>query len=163
MDTNIHDVEAAGDVFDKVAEGSDDITKAEDAIAMLEELGRVMNKIQSARSMVKTQLQKLLDSPVQIGGKVWLMQNEYKQRPDHEAVRKAILGLATVNEDGEVRSAGEAAVMAYELTKRCYIEPSGLPKVEGLKRLGLDRAAVTHKELVGKKVTAIDVQGDDDE
>lgn len=162
LDTNVHDVEATGDIFGAVAEMSDDLA-VEQCIEFMEALRKARSQLDDALAMLETQLRQRLDSPVRIGTKIWALKDAGKWRPDHEVVRKEILRQAVADENGEIRTAKEAATLAYELTKRCYIEPSGLPKISGLERLGLDRAKSSHWEKKGTKIEVIDLKGPGDD
>jgi hypothetical protein len=161
MDTNIHDVEAAGDVFAALAEASDDLS-AEEAICYMEALRAASEQLKAAISLVETQLKKLLDSPKQIGDKVWVTKPTGKYRPDHAKVRRHVLRVAVADENGEIRSAEDAAKVAYELMYGLYVQESALPKVSGLEQLGLDRVSTSRWENTGTKIETIDLKGPED-
>jgi hypothetical protein len=162
MDTNIHDVEATGDVFGQVGEMSDSLSMT-DAIAFKEALGRAKKRLEDALGLVNTQIIRTLDSPVEVGKKRWFLTDDGKWRPNHDRVRKLIVdAVATPNHAGEVPTAKEAAQQAVELTMRCYAMPSTMPKKDGLDRLGVAKTAVARWEKTGTKIETEDLEEPDE-
>jgi hypothetical protein len=158
MDTNIHDVEATGDVFGQVGEMSDSLSR-EAAIAFKEALGRAKKRLEDALGLVNTQIIRTLDSPVVVGKRKWYLTDDGKWRPDHARVRKLIVdAVSTPNHAGEVPTAKEAATQAVELTMRCYVSPATVPKKEGLDRLGVAKTAVARWEKTGTKIETEDLE-----
>jgi hypothetical protein len=98
-----------------------------------------------------------------VGNKIWRVKPDGKWRPDHAKVRQAILRQAVADENGEVRSAENAAKVCYELMMQCYVQPSGLPKVSGLDLLHLSRESTASWQNTGTKIEAIDLKGPADD
>lgn len=159
---NIPDVAATGDVFDAVAELSDSYT-VEEAIAMREALNQARGQLDAAVGLVNTQIRQLLDSPRQVGSKLYFLADDGKYRPDHKVIRAAIVSRSVADENGELRTPDVAAALAYELTMRTFVMPSSKPKKDGLDRLGLTMRAACNWEKTGTRVQVRELEGPEDE
>ena len=163
MDLNVHDVEATGDVFVALGELSDSLSM-EDAIAYKEALGRVKKVLEGVIGLVNTQIIRTLDSPVQVGNRIWYTADDGKWRPDHAEVRKLVVDeVSKPDVNGEVPTARDAATQAFELAKILYVMPGTMPKKAGLDRLGVARNRVARWEKTGTKIETKDLEGPDGE
>lgn len=151
MELNTQDVAAAGDVFDAVAEASDSLT-IEDAIAYSQALAAAQVKLRDAIGLIDTQLRKLLDSPRQVGSKVYMVKADGKWRPEHDVIKKAIISRSITDNNGALLSPAQAAERAVTFTYAAFVSASMMPKLSALEKFGLEKKDVARWEKTGTKV-----------
>lgn len=159
MSADASDILAATDVVDDIAEQSDSFDP-ETTVGMLEAIGQLERSIRTAKSMLRTQLISQLESPKQIGSKIYAVVDEYKTRPEHEVIRARIISRAA-----GLDSIAAAATYVYDRMMALFVAPSSEPKTGGLKQLELSKKMATRQEFVGKALQVIDTAGgvDDDD
>lgn len=141
------DIRAAGDVLDDVAELSDSMT-VEQAVAYREAANELWTKVKQTIGLLDTQLVTVLESPRAFNGMLYeVMQSDGKWRPDHMLVDQEVQRQSLINmETGEFRDPTEAVQAAMETMSDLYRSAQTMPKVGGLKKLGLNKWDVADQE-----------------
>jgi hypothetical protein len=137
-DVNKHDLEAIGDVAAWLAEQSDSLPPAQ-AAELLTEARKVAKALSMAISLLEAQLLSTIEQPVLVGNTVWSKVPAMKKRPDQQRIaRLVVMSAALPDENGELPTANEAAAEATRMMSALYVSPSTVPKVGGLKQLGVE-------------------------
>lgn len=160
-----HDLEACGDVFDWLTENADALS-ADKAIEMLEAARRAETKLKAAISMLQSQAMQTMERrPIVVDNVVYSKRPAMKQRPELPKIITAVVEWASApnRATGEVPTAFEAATSAADAMINLYVSPSTVPKITGLKVLGLRLGDVTHKEHTGYELkrTVLEEENDD--
>jgi hypothetical protein len=150
MEINLHDIEAVGDVLDYVAEQSDSM-EPDLAIQMINALNELERKLKMARSLCETQAKRTLEGkPIKVDGKVYAERDTGKWRPSQSRIRQAIVRNALADDQGRVVKSRQAvAERAVTIMYDLFVSPSTMPKVTGLKSLGLTNEDVADWDKTG--------------
>lgn len=164
IQTTPQDVLAAMDVLEDIGEHSDAMD-AETAVAFRAACEELRKKVLMTISLINVQLHQLLEGqPRQFNGKIYSVVKDGKWRPTQEAIRKAVVTAAATDDEGNVTAAtAEAAARAYDLAVALFVAPTTVPKVTGLKQLGLTMKDVAQWAHTGKKVEVTNVEGPADD
>jgi hypothetical protein len=156
MKITIADIEAIYDVMDAVADAADTMT-VEEAIAFSEALDGIKSRMLLARSLCETQVKHKLDGqPIKIDNTLFVEKDTGKWRPNQSMIRSRVVGMAACDiETGELLEARSAASRAVDFMYDLFVSPSEMPKVGGLKKLGLKTNEVADWEKTGSEITKI--------
>jgi hypothetical protein len=154
---NRHDLEACGDVAAWLAEQSDSLS-AEQAVEMLSEARKVHRAFALAIDMLETQALQLIEQPILVGHTAWAKKPVLKKRPRQGQIAATVEAMAArPDENGEFPPAFEVASKAVTLMAALYVSPSTLPKVGGVKALGLEMTDVVDEEHTGFELKATEL------
>ena len=157
-EVDIHDLEACGDVFDWLAEASDSMD-AQTAITMLEGALAVQAKLKVAIDLLRSQALKTIEQPILIGSVAYAKKPSFKMRPDQQLLARVVTELAAhPDENGELPTASVAAATATNMMKALYVSPSTVPKVGGVKALGLEMDMVCREEHTGFELRRTEIE-----
>ena len=156
IELTIGDIDAMIDVLAQLEEQSDQLT-ADEAIAFKDAIGRVVAKAESTLGLLRTQAITIIsDAPERVhvrDGVAYTVSDVGKWRPDQTMIRKAVARRAVVpGDDGEMRSAFDAAQAAVDMMYDLFVAPKTMPKAGGLTKLGLDKKDVAHWEKTGTEL-----------
>ncbi len=162
--TNVQDlalpIATAMDALVEIANESDalSIEQAIDAREAIDALRRMTSVV---IGFLDTQLKTLIESPVERNGRVYVVKNDGKYRPDHNRIKQALEGWALVDRStGETFDRETAVHRAVELAYSAFVAPSTMPKRALLDQLGLDKNDVAQWEYTGKKIEVFDLERD---
>ena len=152
------DIDAAADVCQQLALEAVDFD-ATRAINALQALAQLEAQVKAAKSELTERALRGLEQPILIGNTAWSKKLSTKKRPDHEMILGRLRGMLDRpdRETGELLTVPEAVDRAVDLMVGLYVSPSALPKVGGLKALGLTLDAVTREESDGYKLVATEL------
>ena len=149
---NIHpDIAAMIDVIAELNETTDSMT-VEEAVHVRESVVELRRAANVLLGLCDTQLLAVLESPREFDGMRYSVGNDGKWRPNQMKIDSAVKRHSLVDENGEVRPAGEAVERAIAMMRSCYVANSTFPKTGALDALGLDKPDVGHYEKTGSKV-----------
>lgn len=139
------------DLVAEVGERADSLS-ADQAIAALEAVQDIVTACRATLSLLEDQLKVTLEQPRRVGDKTYEIVDDWKWRPDQAVIKSNIVSAAVVRaEDAE-----RAATRAVELTYQLFVAPGSMPKVTGLRSLGLGKDDVAECELHGRKLIVRD-------
>lgn len=155
MSDHVHDIDALGDVIDKIGEATDSFS-AEEAIRVSNALGNLARRITAARGLCETQAIKVLEGqPCVVDGVRYLIKPEGKWRPDQFRVKQRVMSCALYDtKTGERRDAAMAVEAAIDFMFGLYVAPATMPKTGGLEALGYGKDDVADYESQGVKLEA---------
>jgi hypothetical protein len=149
-DVDRSDLDACGDVFDWLAEHADELPP-EKAIEMLEAAQNLQNKLKLAVDLLRSRALSTIEQPILIGRVAYSKKPQIKQRPDQTKIAGKVVRLAVCDaETGEKLDDTETvAERAVALMQSLYVSPSTVPKVGGIRNLGMTMQEVTREEHTG--------------
>lgn len=151
------DLQAIGDIAVWLAEESDQMS-AEQAVELLTEARKVHRALGNAIALLETQALKTIEQPILVGTTAWSKKPAFKKRPRQQAIAHTVEALATRPDvNGEVPPAYEVAERAVKMMSDLYVSPSTLPKVGGVKALGLEMNDVVDEEHTGFELKATEI------
>lgn len=143
------DLEAVGDVAASLAEQSD-MLSAEKAIELLEAARKAQMSLRLAVDMLESRALATIEQPILIGRTAWSKVASFKKRPDQARLDSHVFRACALTIDGElVDSPTDAVQAAIEAMKALYVSPSTVPKVGGVRALGLELDDITALEHSG--------------
>jgi hypothetical protein len=100
-----------------------------------------------------------IEQPVLVGRVVWSKTPVTKKRPNAPLVDRQVVRVAAhPDPDGVMPTAYEAAQAAVELMKALYVAPSTVPKVGGIKKIGLEYGEVINEEHTGYELKRTEIE-----
>ena len=151
------DILAAADVCQSLADEASDYD-ATRAINALQALAQLEAQVKAAKSELTERALRGLEQPILIGNTAWSKKLDTKKRPDQEMILGRLRKLLTKpDENGELPPVVESVDRAIDAMVDLYVTPSGLPKVGGLKAIGLTMEQVTREESNGYKLIATEL------
>lgn len=143
---NIHDLQAISDVAKWLAEQADDLS-ADQAVELLTEARKAQEALKWAIEMLEARAIKTIEQPILVGRTAWSKVPSFKKRPDNNLILRVVAETsAAPDENGVIPTPLEAARTATDRMASLYVSPSTVPKVGGVKALGLNMADVTTEE-----------------
>lgn len=153
----IPDIDAATDVCQQLALEAVDFD-ATRAINALQALAGLEAQVKAAKSELTERALRGLEQPILIGNTAWSKKLDTKKRPDNDMILGRLrASLIRPDSQGELPTVEQAVNKAIDVMVDLYVSPSGLPKVTGLKRLGLTMDLVTREESNGYKLVATEL------
>lgn len=153
------DLQAIYDVARLLTEQSDGLS-AEQAISLMEEAKKAQQALRLAIDMLEAQALRGLEQPVLMGNVVYAKVPSMKKRPIVENIDAQVVRVAAQpDEHGELPSAFDVAQTAVELMKSLYVAPSSVPKVGGIKKIGLDYGDAITEEHTGFELKRTEIDG----
>lgn len=154
------DIEAMLDVLDDICNDSDAAT-FDEAVELMDGLERVKAGAAVAIDLLKMQMLSHLEDggPRTIGDRTFKPIDDNVKRFDHDEILRIAAIQAFMDENGEIRSPGEAVEILAETVKDLYLAPSTKAKLEAIDRLGVARDSVIEIERKGRKVFIRDNTG----
>ena len=147
------DLLAICDVADRLAEQAGDQT-AEQAIRLIEAVDVAVNALQAAKTLLRSQAISNMEQPIVVDNVAYSKVLDLKKRPQHAIIRKAVISQASQpDENGEVPTVVDVAERVYDTMVALYVAPSTVPKVGGVKMLGLNFGDVIVEEHTGWTLT----------
>lgn len=114
--------------------------------------------MKAAKSELTERALRGLEQPILIGNTAWSKKLDTKKRPDNDMILGRLrASLIRPDSQGELPTVEQAVNKAIDVMVDLYVSPSGLPKVTGLKRLGLTMDLVTREESNGYKLVATEL------
>lgn len=133
------DIEVVLDLLDKLGELTDDLT-AEDAVMWRGIVGQVKAKAGVVFGLIDTRLLQLADGqPVVVGEQVFKKDVQQVYRANQSRISGLVIRHACVGPDGVTRKTKDAVEIAVGLMKMLYVADADVPKVGGLKALGVTK------------------------
>lgn len=158
MEVVAADLQAINDVVQLLAESSDSLT-TEQAIELIEAARKAQQSLKAAIEMLEAQAISTIERPLLMGNVVWTKVPSVKKRPVPNIIDKAVLTFsAHPDGDGVMPTAYEAAQTAINMMKGLYVSPSTVPKVGGVKALGLDMGDVCTEEHTGYELKRTELE-----
>lgn len=152
------DLKAIYDVAALLTEQSDQLS-AEDALIMMEEAKKAQQALKLAIDMLESQALRSIEQPILIGRTAWSKVPVMKRRPRADVIDKTVVRCAAMpDEDGVLPTAFEAAQNAVDIMKGLYVAPSTVPKVGGVKKIGLEFGEVIDEELTGYELKRTEIE-----
>lgn len=150
------EVAAMLDVLREVDETSDSMS-IENAVRWHEAVTELKAKANETLGLIETQMVATLESPVVRNGTRYEVVSNGKWRPDHEALHSAVKRAAAADENGEIRTAHDAADHAITTMRGLFVAPSTMPKTGGLENLGLKKSDVARFEGTNTKKVRVSI------
>lgn len=151
------DVQAMALVLMEISDESESMS-VESAMEMLETLTALKKDVAMAISLIETHLCNTLESPREFNGNLYEVKSAGKWRPDHETVKAAVKRQSVVNMDtGEILTPADAVERCMGLLYELYVQPSLMPKVGALSKIGLDKPDIAHYERTGNRISVTPV------
>lgn len=147
------DLKAMIDVLDDITNASDAID-FDEAVELLDGLYEVIPAVKDAITLIKMQmLAKLEDGgPRTIGDRTFKPIDDNVKRFDHKEILRIAAIRAFMDDNGEIRSTGDAVEILADTVADLYLSPSSKAKLEAIDRLGVARDSVIDVERKGRKV-----------
>lgn len=148
-DINRADLQAIRDVAAALTEQSDSVT-LEQAVILMREAKAAAATLRAAIDLLESRALSLIEQPVMVGNVVYSKKPEFKRRPDQTLIKRVVTEVAAApDENGELPTAHDAATRAVATMAALYVSPSTVPKVGGVKALGLSMSDVCEEEHTG--------------
>ena len=164
FDIGVADLLAMKDVADGLSDLSSSLS-AEQAIVLIDAATEAHKALGDAIAFLKSRAIDQLEQPILIADgagntAAWSKKATFKRRPNMPAIRLLVNQVsvdAVMNrETGDV-SPMEAVAKAVELMEALYVSPSTMPKVGGVKELGVEFDAVFTDEHTGFQLQKVDL------
>lgn len=154
---NRHDLQAIGDIARWLTEQADDLS-AEQAVELIREAKLARKALDDAIAMLEAQAKKLIEQPILVGHTVWSKAPTMKKRPDQALIATVVVSTSCAPDDnGELPHPRDAAQMAVDKMVALYVSPSTVPKIGGVKALGLRIDDVTIEEHTGFELKQVEI------
>jgi hypothetical protein len=126
-------------------------------------LTEVEQRTKDALALVRSELLGACHEPVRVGDSILRAEPAGKWRPDHNAIRKAIVGRALFDANGErITDPTDAATAAVAVAYRCFVSPSTMPKAGALDELHVRKRDIVEWEHTGTELKRIPVKAVED-
>ena len=150
-----------------VAEGLSDLAgtlSAEQAVILLDAAEQAHKALGDSIAFLKSRAIDQLEQPILVSDgagntTAWSKKAEFKKRPNMPVIRELVNKVAVkavIDENGEA-SPYDAVAKAVELMEGLYVSPSTLPKVGGVKELGVQFDEVFREEHTGFSLQRVDL------
>jgi hypothetical protein len=158
-DINRADLQAIRDVAAQLTEQADSLG-AEEAIILMGEAKAAMQTLKAAIDLLESQALHLIEQPILIGKTAWSKKPTFKQRPDQDRIARFVINAAVVpnEETGELPHPRDVAEAAVAIMSGLYVSPSTVPKVGGVRKIGLDMDDVCQQEHTGFELKKVDLE-----
>lgn len=145
------DLYAITDVANLLLQEADGIESPEQAIELAQEARKAIAVLTAAAKMLEAQALAHMESrPVLVGDAAYRKAPVIKMRPDQMLVKRVVTKVAArPDEDGVLPELDVAVAAAVDLMADMYVSPSTVPKVGGLRRMGLTLDDVCSEEHTG--------------
>lgn len=145
---SLPDLAAFGDVLADVAAETEGASLPR-LLELEGALGAVISDARDVAALIHAAILNATREPVRIGDQILHAEPVGKWRPDHTAIRKAIVVRALVDDNGELAGDPATADRAVDLAYACFVSPSTMPKRRGLDALGKASRDVAEWEHTG--------------
>lgn len=159
---SIPDILAFADVLDALQlEAAQPGMQVDRAVELMDALAAAKKKLEMTVALLKSRAIIALEgAPRILGGKAYSVKPDRKKRPNHSAIRTAIIAAAQYDVDGErVESTYEAAGRAMQLTYDLFVADADVPKLAGLRWIRLPEDQAFSWETTGKTLKVTDLEG----
>lgn len=164
FDIGVADLLAMKDVADGLSDLSSSLS-AEQSVVLLDAAREAHKALANAIAFLESRAIAQMEQPILISDghgntSAWSKKAEFKRRPDMPIIRRLVNEVAIDavldRSTGEV-SPSEAVAKAVALMEALYVSPSTMPKVGGVKELGVEFDAVFHDEHTGFTLKKVDL------
>lgn len=151
-----------------VAEGLTDLSgtlSAEQSVVLLDAAREVYKALGNTIAFLESRAISQIEQPILVSdGKgnttAWSKKAEFKKRPNMPAIRLLVNQVAidaVLDRDTGDVSPMEAVAKAVELMEGLYVSPSTMPKVGGVKELGVEFDAVFEEQHTGYTLKRVEL------
>lgn len=164
FDIGVADLLAMKDVADGLSDLSSSLS-AEQCVVLLDAAEEAHKALGDAIAFLKSRAIDQLEQPILVSDgagntSAWSKKATFKKRPDMPKIRGlvniAAYDAAVDHETGEINPR-DAVAKAVELMEGLYVSPSSMPKVGGVKELGVTFDEVFHEEHTGFQLQKVEL------